>query len=191
MRYTFNGLESLLIYASGHQVFNISLIRKFCIIRGRYKHKDPHNFLLLHLWTYNNTIDNWSQSPFLLVARVLLKIEKIWNFFIMNHRYHSYSSNLKNFFINLMARYLLFNIGDTGVPLVPKGLRFLTYGKNYNLQHVMLRFLEEWREKLDRNYVLCRWRGINGPIQNLLLCSSRSFTCKTCSTWFRWKFSLL
>ena len=44
---------------------------------------------------------------------------------------------------------------------------FSAYWKNYNAQHVMLKFLEEWREKLDKNYV------VGGILMDLL----KTFYC--------------
>ena len=41
------------------------------------------------------------------------------------------------------------------------------YRKNYNTQHVMIRPLEEWREKLDKNYV------VEGALMDL----SKAFDC--------------
>ena len=38
---------------------------------------------------------------------------------------------------------------------------------------------------------LYRWKGTDGPIKSFWLCSSWSFTCKTCYVWWRWKSSLL
>ena len=41
------------------------------------------------------------------------------------------------------------------------------YRKNYNTQHVMIRLLEEWRENLDKNYV------VGGVLMDL----SKAFDC--------------
>ena len=41
------------------------------------------------------------------------------------------------------------------------------YRKNYNMQHVMIRLLEEWRENLDKNYV------VGGVLMDL----SKAFDC--------------
>ena len=118
------------------------------------------------------------------MARVSLKIAKVRKNFIMNLKYHSYSNNLKKvFFKTLIHRYLLFNIGYTGVLMMPKGLRFLTCQKSGIT--IFRRMERKIRQKL------CGWKGINGPIQSFLLCFSWSFTCRTYGIWFRWKFSLL
>ena len=41
------------------------------------------------------------------------------------------------------------------------------YGKNYNTQHVLLRLLEDWRERLDNN------KTVGGILMNL----SKAFDC--------------
>ena len=48
--------------------------------------------------------------------------------------------------------------------------------------------LKPRKVETDFKKILCGWRGMNGPIQSFLLCSSWSFTCRTYGIWFRWKF---
>ena len=96
--------------------------------------------------------------------------------------------SLLNCFSKIYENILKGTLFSTIEPFLPTYVS--AYRKHYNAQHLLLRLLEEWWEKLDNNffagYVLMDFSKAFDCVPQSLLS-----TCETRSVWFRHEFFML
>ena len=121
------------------------------------------NYLSKPLVTAVNNILTSSKFPDLAKVATVIPIDKRTDdkYDISNFRPVSLLNCFSKVYENIIKCRLTNSVYNNISPFIS------AYRKNYNTQHVMIRLLEEWRENLDKNYVIGR----------VLMDLSKAFDC--------------